>query len=387
MSHSVLDPPRRRVLPEGRPPRPTRERRRHHRVRRLIVGLLLVGLGLSTASYVRALTYPGNATWQQRSVSWVRDHGGSPIVNRAENWYYTRNAPSTAPPNPAALPTTAAPAATPAGGPHPLPAVSGLPGEGAWVPGRAGTGGQPVAYTTYVQPDPAHAGVVAGVAWIRVGATTAHLVAGTTQPGGNGWAGNAQVPPAAVPNLVAVFNSGFKLNDITGGYYSHGRTAKALRTGQASLVVNDRGAITIGQWGRDITMNPHIASVRQNLALVVDHGRAADGLTVNADQRWGSAANQLQYTWRSRIGTDAAGNLIYVAGDKMTLATLAGALIDAGAVTGMQLDIHPGMAFYASWSPTGAQGAQPRKLLPTMPGAAHRYLAPDQRDFFYLTLH
>ena len=213
------------------------------------------------------------------------------------------------------------------------------------------------------------------------------MVAGTTQPGGNGRAGNAQVPPAAVPNLVAVFNSGFKLNDITGGYYSHGRTAKALRTGQASLVVNDRGAITIGQWGRDITMNPHIASVRQNLALVVDHGRAADGLTVNADQRWGSAANQLQYTWRSGIGTDAAGNLIYVAGDKLTLATLAGALVDAGAVTGMQLDIHPGMAFYASWSPTGAQGAQPRKLLPTMPGAAHRYLAPDQRDFFYLTLH
>jgi len=83
-------------------------------------------------------------------------------------------------------------------------------------------------------------------------------------------------------HLVAVFNSGFKMGDITGGYYSHGRTAKPLRNGQAPLVINARGAITIGQWGRDITMNPHTASVRQNLALIVDHGRAANGLTINA---------------------------------------------------------------------------------------------------------
>jgi len=87
-------------------------------------------------------------------------------------------------------------------------------------------------------------------------------------------------------HLVAVFNSGFNMGDITGGYYSHGRTAKPLRTGQASLVINDRGAITIGQWGRDITMNPHTVSVRQNLALIVDHGRAANGHH-QRDQRWG----------------------------------------------------------------------------------------------------
>jgi len=40
------------------------------------------------------------------------------------------------------------------------------------------------------------------------------------------------------------------------------------------------------------------------------------------------------------------------------------------------MDIHPGMAFYSTWTPTGAQGAQPHKLLPTMPGDATRYLAP-----------
>ncbi len=267
-----------------------------------------------------------------------------------------------------------------------LPALPGLPGEGAWVPGRTGRGGQPAAYTTFFQPDPAHASVVAGAAWIRAGATTAHLVSGTTQPGGNGWPGNAQVPPTAVPHLVAVFNSGFKMNDITGGYYSHGRTAKPLRTGHASLVINDHGAVSVGQWGRDLTMSPHIVSVRQNLGLIVDGARPVHGLTANTDQRWGSAANQLQYTWRSGIGTDTAGNLIYVAGDTLTLATLAHALVDAGAVTGMQLDIHPGMAFYTGWTPSQTMGVQPSKLLPTMPGDPARYLSPDQRDFLYLTI-
>lgn len=247
--------------------------------------------------------------------------------------------------------------------------------------------GHPTSYTSFFQPDPTHASIVAGVAWIRAGATTGHLVAGTTQPGGGGWPSHAQVPTTAVPNLVAVFNSGFKMSDTAGGYYSHGRTAKPLRNGQASLVINDHGAITIGQWGRDVAMNPHIAAVRQNLALIVDGGHPASGLAVNTNQRWGSAANQLQYTWRSGIGTDAAGNLIYVAADMMNLQTLAAALLDAGAVTGMQLDIHTGMAFYSSWTPpTATAGPQPRKLLPTMPSAPDRYLTPDQRDFIYLTL-
>jgi len=98
----------------------------------------------------------------------------------------------------------------------------------------------------------------------------------------------------------------------------------------------------------------------------------------------------LQFTWRSGVGVDAAGNVIYVAGDGLTLATLADALTQAGAVRAMQLDIHPGMAFYASWTPTGpvpsGSGVAPTKLLPSMPGSAQRYLAPDQRDFLYLTL-
>lgn len=109
------------------------------------------------------------------------------------------------------------------------------------------------------------------------------------------------------------------------------------------------GTVSIGQWGRDATLGPDVVAVRQNLDLVVDNGAAVPGLRENPAGQWGSASNQFPFTWRSGLGTDRAGNLIYVAGDKLTLTTLADAM-------------------------------------PGMQGSAERYLKPDQRDFFAATL-
>lgn len=255
------------------------------------------------------------------------------------------------------------------------------------MPGRLGPDGGPLLYSGYLRPDPAYPSVVAGVVWIRAGGSVAHLVAGTREPGGAGWPGNAQVPPSAVPNLLATFNSGFQMRDITGGFYENGRTARPLVAGQASLVIDQNGNATVAEWGRDVSMSPNIAAVRQNLALVVDAGTPVPGLAANAHGRWGNAKNQYQYTWRSGAGIDASGNLIYVAGSGMDLKTLASALVGAGAVRGMQLDIHDGMASFASWKPDPATGANtPTKLLPAMSRPADRYLIPDQRDFFYLSV-
>ncbi|MDT5085619.1 MAG: hypothetical protein QOJ61_2662, partial [Mycobacterium sp.] len=145
------------------------------------------------------------------------------------------------------------------------------------------------------------------------------------------------------------------------------------------------GRVTIGQWGRDVSMSPRVAAVRQNLALVVDGGRPVAGLSTNAGGRWGTARNQLQYTWRSGVGLDARGDLIYVAGNSMNLATLATAMADAGIARGMQLDIHSGMASFASWQPQPGGEVLAHKLLPGMTRSAYRYLSADQRDFIYLT--
>lgn len=374
------------------PPGHLKRRRRHpvrQRVLRIVAGGLVVFILLAGVSYARALTYPGSASWQSRTTGWLRNNGGGFAVNAAENWYYTRNQPASTAPNPASLPqlrasTTPSSVATLPVLPL-LPGTAPLPGEGRWVPGRTAATGQPALYTSYFQPDPAHASIVAGVAFLPAGSTQAHLVAGSTQPG-RSFPTTARIPPSAAAAVAATFNSGFKLRDITGGFYLNGRIGKALQNGAASLVIDKAGQLTVGQWGRDITMSPQITAVRQNLALIVDSGHPVDGLNVNADQRWGSAKNQLQYTWRSGIGIDNAGNTIYVAGDKLNLAMLASTMTQAGVVRGMQLDIHPGLAYFASWLPAGHIHAGPTKLLPAMPSHLTQLSSAYQRDFFYLTV-
>jgi hypothetical protein len=109
--------------------------------------------------------------------------------------------------------------------------------------------------------------------------------------------------------LVATFNAGFKMAAAHGGFYADARMARPLRDGAASLVIGRSGRVSVDRWGRDRHLGPDIAAVRQNLALIVDHGTVVPGLDVNRDNRWGSARNQLQYTWRSAVGVDNAGIL------------------------------------------------------------------------------
>ncbi|MFD1233451.1 hypothetical protein ACFQ34_09175, partial [Pseudonocardia benzenivorans] len=63
------------------------------------------------------------------------------------------------------------------------------------------------------------------------------------------------------------------------------------------------------------------------------------------------------------------------------------ALTQAGAVTGMELDIHNQMVDMFTYDHTAHLPAQlvGTPLLPTMPGPVDRYLQADQRDFFALT--
>jgi len=344
------------------------------------VAVLLVAVVVPSVSLVQALTYPGEASTTVRLVEWARDHGAGGLVDVVENWWYSRP-PATAPPVPADLPTP--PTVVAPGAPASLRAFApSLPGEGMWTAGATSGGGEPMIYTTFERPDARHPSVVAGVALLESRLTATRLIAGTREPVPRTWPEGARVPSALRSSLVATFNSGFKMQDAHGGFVADGRTAVPLRDGAASLVVHRDGSATVGQWGRDAVTSPDVVAVRQNLDLVVDGGNPVRGLDGNNGQRWGSAKNQLQYTWRSGIGVDAAGNLLYVAGTGMNLVTLAAALVQAGAVRGMQLDIHSQMVDFFSYRHPGSPAA---RLLPTMPGRLDRYLVPDQRDFVAVT--
>ena len=84
--------------------------------------------------------------------------------------------------------------------------------------------------------------------------------------------------------------------------------------------------------------------------------------------------------WRSGIGVDRHGNLIYAAGDNETVGSLAATLVHAGAVRAMELDIN---SYWVSFIDYGRPGAhEATNLLPDMTRSALRYLEPDDRDFF-----
>lgn len=367
-----------------RPPRPATGSGR----RRILTACLALLLLVPAVSYLRALLYPGQASVSVRSVEWLRDNGGSGAVDALENWWYTRHAPSAAAPDPASLPAVPGPA--PADLPAPLPTLAGvpaIPGEGRWAAGRATPSGVPAIVTTFVRPDPVHPGVVAGVARFDQNLVKAQLIAGTREPDKQLWPEGGQVPLDQRGGLVATFNSGFKLTEAQGGFYADSRGAQPLRDGAASLVIDRAGRVSVGVWGRDLRMSPDVAGVRQNLALIVDNGAPVPGLDANSDHRWGSAKNQLQYTWRSAVGVDARGNLFYVGGNQLTLVSLARALADTGAVRGMELDIHPRMVhLYVYQHINGQPQPSANPLLPTMQGPLDRYLQPDQRDFVTMTL-
>lgn len=345
----------------------------------LVVSLMVVGI-----SYGRALAYPGAASLAVRTVDWVRDHGGAPVVDVAENWWYsylwdTANARLAADSRGA---TMSVPAALRALNPHP----NARDGEGVWQALPTGHDGAQVGYATFLHPDPDHPKVLAGIARFDQRLVSTQLLRGTREPILDPTPGGGQVPAAIRARLVATFNSGYKSTDSQGGFYTDHHLLGALRDGAASVVIDDAGRLTVAQWGRDAHLGPHIAAVRQNLALIVDDGHPVSGLEANRDQQWGRAGTELQYTWRSAIGTDAAEDLFYVAGNQLTLPALARALSATGAVRGMQLDIHPNMVnLYTYRHDKGTAEPIPSKLLDTMGAPPDRYLVADRRDFFAMT--
>jgi hypothetical protein len=353
--------------------------------RRLVALLAVVGFTMVYGSYLRALMYPGEASVSVRSVEWLRDNGGSPLVDAVEDWWFTHHAPPTTPPVPGTLPTP--PVVAVPGAPGPLLPIGTHPmaGEGVWTTGLSGAHGGTPLFVTWVRPDPVHPGVFAAVARFDQNLVSARLIAGTREPDQQSWPEGGQVPQAQRGGLVATFNSGFKMSDAQGGYVADGRTARPLRDGAASLVIDRSGRVSVDQWRRDRRMGPDVAAVRQNLDLIIDNGATVPGLAANPGGRWGSTKNQLQYTWRSVLGVDAAGHLYYVAGDGLTLATLTRALEATGAVRGMELDIHPAEVHLFTYThPVGAADPAPSALTSRMHGPRDRYLQPDQRDFIAL---
>jgi Phosphodiester glycosidase len=153
--------------------------------------------------------------------------------------------------------------------------------------------------------------------------TTVPPLSGSISPGDGPWTYTAPVLPAQAQTLVCAFNGGFQMADAHGGYYTEGRVIVPLVSGAASLVITQDGTVTVGEWGRDLTMTPDVIAVRQNLTLLVDNGAPVPGLDPNDTSAWGSALGGVPQVYRSGAGVTADGALVYVSGPSLNVPQLA----------------------------------------------------------------
>jgi hypothetical protein len=225
--------------------------------------------------------------------------------------------------------------------------------------------------------------MVAGVAWIDTSRVWLQLYPGRREPSTSlPDRGPLEVPPGLRSRLLATFNSAFKLGDSGGGFALGGRTYVPMKPGVATLIgyVGGRVDVQAWSWGSHVPANVQYA--RQNLPLIVSGGRP--GANLSDSRRWGVTVGNTVRVWRSGIGVDAHGNLIYAAAGGQTVQSLAQILIRAGAVRAMELDINSYWVTFNSYAQPGA--GQPATLLPGMDRSAERYLTPDDRDFFAVYL-
>ena len=112
--------------------------------------------------------------------------------------------------------------------------------------------------------------------------------------------------------------------------------------------------------------------------MIIDHGRLSPAL--NDSNQWGFTLGNAVRVWRTGVGIDRRGNLIYAAADYQTVISLAEILKRAGAVRAMELDINPEWPTLITYR--HRHGLLPTRVVPNYQQPATRYLVRDDRDFF-----
>jgi hypothetical protein len=373
--------------------RPKRRRiRRFFRLRtvRVILALIAVFCCWVAFSVGQALTAPGGGSTSAKLAEWARDHYLGPVVTFGE--WITYNPPKTGgkPSFSLAAPGSTTPArdykkthgfvpdiparlASPAGKP--------LPGEGAWRVLET-VKGYPAIFGTFLRPSAVYTSYVAGIVSMDQRLVRFHLRPGAEDPGPGHWKASTWVPPGTRKGLLATFNGGFKLDSAGGGFYLNGAYKGALVSGAASVVYYRDGTVKIGSWGRELRMTPNVVGVRQNLKLLVDHGKVPATVNQNVLTTWGATLGGGYYVWRSGLGITQDGRVIFAYGPSLDVKELASLLRRAGAVEALQLDINPEWMSYDYYKAAGhPRNPTPHALLPTQQGSVYRYYQVYSRDF------
>jgi len=336
-------------------PRPSKSEIRRRRRRRRLLPLTLVLLGVVVL-----------VAWQLMGTTSPRGSAGPHQTTSATARATTTQ--TTKPPPPPYVPPAVTPKITPA-----------LAGEGTWTAADTWTKGPPSVMTTTYRPDPSNPSTVAYVVWMRSATTQLALYPGYEGPGPTNFdRGPEQVPTSGKPYVLGTFNSGFYEKDSAGGFYTHHTLYYPMIDGLATVVSYTDGKVDIIDWQGGPKPGPDVVTARQNLPMLVDNGAPGAGTDIWGN--WGVTLGGVPAVWRTALGIDAKGNLIYVAAANQTAATLAQIMIEVGSVRAMELDINPEWPIYVTYGAPNA--GLPSVFVPNPASIPQRFLYPATKDFF-----
>jgi hypothetical protein len=322
-----------------------------------------------------------------RSVEWLRQHHFNWLVDDTEHYYYSWfNQPQKGGPGLTTLPSVGI--TTPR---HHKPKKSyappnikpvfatPLPNEGMWRPSGPPVQGRPPVLVTAYRTETAYPQIVAYLAWFDHTRTATAYYPGRYEPPTASLRGPMEVPHSQRYRLLATFNSGFIYADGLNGDAVNGVTNEPLKQGNATVVAYKNGKVDIVNWTGGTSPGRNVAWARQSLPLIINRGQLNPDLSLGTE--WGYTLGNAVRVWRTGLGIDRHGNLIYVAANYQTVITLAEILKRAGAVRAMELDINPEWYTLITYRHTHHQ-LVPTQVAYNYQQPSTRYLVPDDRDFF-----
>lgn len=342
---------------------------------------------------------------------------GLGVAEAAAPWQVTAVPPTavslaTIPPSPTATQTpipaltnetplpTVPPTATPTASPTLLPTATSwalpttapfgsLTGEGIWQPYLVNPAGDVVAVRTFLQPDAERPYAIAAVVAFDLTQTSLHYVLGSEEPAladgprGYGFMDEAHKQPGT---LLATFNGGFMASHGEYGAMADGLVTLPAKDGYATVTMGDDGRVQIGEWGGDIPAGGDYQSWRQNARLITQNGVINERVYNGSAATWGSSLTGDVVTWRSALGLNADGTVLYfAAGPSLSMPALADVMQAIGAANSMLLDINETWVHFAAIRANGEELVAEPLLPEGMDSNPDRYLRQSQRDFFYIT--
>ncbi len=273
------------------------------------------------------------------------------------------------------------------------------PGEGEWrAPHRAflkkntvaGVSQQPPPYfmESFVRPDPERPYSKVLLVAMDTRQLQLGMEGGIEDPKPlTGARGEGRIPrdPATLSRTVGAFNGAFKTTHGEYGMMVNRRVLLPPKPGAATVMIQDDGRVGFGTWPQSTEIPQNMLSFRQNLEPLVD------GQQLNPSNRkeWGWALHGTHMlTHRSGLCLTSTGQMVYAWGAEVTGETLGRAMIQAGCVYAIHLDMNPHhTAFaYLDVRNTATKDYDAELLTPEMEVMPDRFILWSPKDFFYLTL-